>query len=206
MNMALKGFAIAATLFLLGCAAPRIHDEPFNYEEWSQMRFVGEAHVVNPENLPREGRQEAIRKLLNVEGQACFDRYVSSFTSYAQNVDRNAIRNSSTARKDFVRSLENMERELDQCLGEAGMEGGPYFVSVLEKTARPSEIFLVMAQNYQNQQNAKLVAAVMGAFSAGAVNGSLVPVSGYVRADGTYVRPHMRTAPDGYCWNNLSGC
>lgn len=170
------------------------------------MRFVGEAHIVSPESLPEKRRQEAVQKLLNVEGQACFDGYGNAFKRYAQNVDGYAIRNSGAARKGFVRSLENMERELDQCLGASGMEGGPYFVSMSGKSARPSEIFSVMAQNYQNQQNARLVVAVIGAFAAGYANGSLVPVSGHVRADGTYVRPHMRTAPDGYCWNNLSGC
>ena len=34
----------------------------------------------------------------------------------------------------------------------------------------------------------------------------LVWVNPYVRSDGTSVRGHYRTAPDGYCWNNLSGC
>jgi len=29
-----------------------------------------------------------------------------------------------------------------------------------------------------------------------------VYVRGYYRSDGTYVRPHIRSAPDGYKWNN----
>lgn len=29
-----------------------------------------------------------------------------------------------------------------------------------------------------------------------------VYVRGYYRRDGTYVRPHIRSAPDGYRWNN----
>ena len=35
---------------------------------------------------------------------------------------------------------------------------------------------------------------------------SLVWVNPYMRNDGTSVRGHYRTAPDGYCWNNFSGC
>lgn len=35
---------------------------------------------------------------------------------------------------------------------------------------------------------------------------SLIWVNPYVRSDGTSVRGHYRTSPDGYCWNNLSGC
>ncbi len=35
---------------------------------------------------------------------------------------------------------------------------------------------------------------------------SLVWVNPYMRSDGTSVRGHYRTAPDGYCWNNFSGC
>jgi hypothetical protein len=31
-----------------------------------------------------------------------------------------------------------------------------------------------------------------------------VYVRGYYRLDGTYVRPHYRTRPDGYFWNNWS--
>lgn len=31
-----------------------------------------------------------------------------------------------------------------------------------------------------------------------------VYVKGYYRKDGTYVRPHTRTAPDGIKWNNKS--
>lgn len=35
---------------------------------------------------------------------------------------------------------------------------------------------------------------------------ALVNVDGYFRSNGTYVQPHVRTNPDGVCWNNLSGC
>ena len=31
-----------------------------------------------------------------------------------------------------------------------------------------------------------------------------VPVRGYVKSNGTYVRPHYRSEPDGYFWNNWS--
>ena len=34
----------------------------------------------------------------------------------------------------------------------------------------------------------------------------LVWVNPYIRSNGTSVRGHHRTSPDGYCWNNLSGC
>ena len=33
-----------------------------------------------------------------------------------------------------------------------------------------------------------------------------VYVDGYYRRDGTYVRPHVRSNPDGNCWNNYGGC
>lgn len=33
-----------------------------------------------------------------------------------------------------------------------------------------------------------------------------VSVDGYYRSNGTYVAPHIRTSPDGVCWNNFSGC
>lgn len=35
---------------------------------------------------------------------------------------------------------------------------------------------------------------------------SLIWVNPYIRSDGTSVRGHHRTSPDGYCWNNISGC
>jgi len=38
----------------------------------------------------------------------------------------------------------------------------------------------------------------------GVVLGKDVYVRGYFRKDGTYVRPHWRTQPDGYFWNNYS--
>ena len=34
----------------------------------------------------------------------------------------------------------------------------------------------------------------------------LVWVNPYTRRDGTSVRGHYRTSPDGYCFNNFSGC
>jgi hypothetical protein len=37
-----------------------------------------------------------------------------------------------------------------------------------------------------------------------AFSGGLVWVRGYFRKDGTYVRPHFRTAPDGIPYNNFS--
>jgi len=33
-----------------------------------------------------------------------------------------------------------------------------------------------------------------------------VYVNGYTKSNGTYVSPHIRTSPDGYCFNNFSGC
>ena len=36
------------------------------------------------------------------------------------------------------------------------------------------------------------------------LNGDLVEVEGYHRADGTWVEPHFRTAPDSSLTNNLS--
>ena len=35
---------------------------------------------------------------------------------------------------------------------------------------------------------------------------AFVSVNGYFKSNGTYVAPHIRTSPDGYCWNNFSGC
>ena len=38
----------------------------------------------------------------------------------------------------------------------------------------------------------------------GDLNSELVQVDGYERADGTWVEPYLRTAPDGDVTNNLS--
>lgn len=38
----------------------------------------------------------------------------------------------------------------------------------------------------------------------GELNPDLVEVEGYERADGTFVEPYLRTAPDGDLTNNLS--
>ena len=35
---------------------------------------------------------------------------------------------------------------------------------------------------------------------------ALVLVNGYFKSNGTYVGSHYRTNPDGYCYNNCSGC
>jgi hypothetical protein len=40
--------------------------------------------------------------------------------------------------------------------------------------------------------------------SRGGYRGGDVSVRGYFRRDGTYVQPHMRSAPDGNFWNNWS--
>jgi len=42
------------------------------------------------------------------------------------------------------------------------------------------------------------------ALPTSARSGSAVWVRGYWRSDGTYVRPHWRSAPDGNPWNNWS--
>jgi len=38
---------------------------------------------------------------------------------------------------------------------------------------------------------------------AGEAQAQFVPVDGYVRQNGTYVAPHIRTFPDGNPFNNL---
>ena len=35
---------------------------------------------------------------------------------------------------------------------------------------------------------------------------ALVFVNGYFKSNGTYVSPYVRTNPDGFCYNNFSGC
>ena len=35
---------------------------------------------------------------------------------------------------------------------------------------------------------------------------ALVYVNGYFKSNGTYVKPYVRTNPDGFCYNNFSGC
>ena len=35
---------------------------------------------------------------------------------------------------------------------------------------------------------------------------AFVLVDGYYKSNGTYVGSHYRTSPDGFCWNNFSGC
>jgi|TARA_B100001964_G_C13810699_1_gene412922 hypothetical protein len=35
---------------------------------------------------------------------------------------------------------------------------------------------------------------------------ALVYVNGYFKSNGTYVSPYVRTNPDGFCYNNFSGC
>ena len=35
---------------------------------------------------------------------------------------------------------------------------------------------------------------------------ALVLVNGCFKSNGTYVGSHYRTNPDGYCYNNFSGC
>ena len=47
-----------------------------------------------------------------------------------------------------------------------------------------------------------LVAVVM--FSVAGNAHALVNVRGYIKSNGTYVAPHVRTNPDGCSWNNLS--
>ena len=33
-----------------------------------------------------------------------------------------------------------------------------------------------------------------------------VYVNSYLKSNGTYVESHIRTEPDGFCWNNFTGC
>ena len=60
-------------------------------------------------------------------------------------------------------------------------------------------------------KNIKIITALIIMLAGNAVlfssNASAyVYVDGYWRSNGTYVQPHIRTEPDGFCWNNFSGC
>ena len=54
----------------------------------------------------------------------------------------------------------------------------------------------------------KIMCAILGVillgFTVGISFAQDVYVHGYYRRDGTYVRPHYRTRPDGNLWNNYS--
>lgn len=49
-----------------------------------------------------------------------------------------------------------------------------------------------------------LAGSLLLVFAASVVWAGDVWVRGYTRRDGTYVRPHYRTRPDGNPWNNYS--
>lgn len=50
----------------------------------------------------------------------------------------------------------------------------------------------------------KLIEITLGLFFLSLTCSSQVRVRGYVRKNGTYVRPHIRSSPDGILWNNYS--
>ena len=50
----------------------------------------------------------------------------------------------------------------------------------------------------------KLIAITLGLFFLSLTCSSQVRVKGYVRKNGTSVRPHIRSSPDGILWNNYS--
>jgi hypothetical protein len=50
-----------------------------------------------------------------------------------------------------------------------------------------------------------LVMAVIGVIvSTASLASAQVRVRGYIRSNGTYVQPHIRTYPDGHLYNNYS--
>ena len=66
---------------------------------------------------------------------------------------------------------------------------------------------------YQGAKNPMKIVSILtalGVLAAAAIPAALPAeagnVRGYYRKNGTYVAPHYRTNPDGYCSNNLHGC
>ena len=53
-------------------------------------------------------------------------------------------------------------------------------------------------------RNGVLALAVMSSLFASSASWAYVSVRGYVRSNGTYVAPHIRTSPDGNPYNNFS--
>ena len=51
---------------------------------------------------------------------------------------------------------------------------------------------------------AALFVCLTGVSTIDAAQAQYVHVDGYVRSNGTYVAPHIRTYPDGNPWNNLN--
>jgi len=47
-----------------------------------------------------------------------------------------------------------------------------------------------------------LIGVLIGMFLSAIAFAGDVYVRGYYRSDGTYVRPHIRSSPDGFRWNN----
>ena len=63
----------------------------------------------------------------------------------------------------------------------------------------------------EKMKNIKIITALLimlagnaALFSSNA--SAYVYVNGYLKSNGTYVESHIRTEPDGVCWNNFSGC
>jgi hypothetical protein len=57
---------------------------------------------------------------------------------------------------------------------------------------------------YGTTSTADIIVYNPSASSGHAIPPRTIVVGGYFRKDGTYVRPHLRTVPDGIEWNNLS--
>lgn len=55
-------------------------------------------------------------------------------------------------------------------------------------------------------KNFSIAAIMVSAIITSIPASAQVSVQGYTRRDGTYVSPHIRTAPNGTCADNYSGC
>jgi hypothetical protein len=65
---------------------------------------------------------------------------------------------------------------------------------------------LMMAARIFLEIEMKRIVLAFAALAALATAADAGSVNGYFRRDGTYVQPHFRSNPDGYCFNNYGGC
>ncbi len=207
MKIRLLANAALITVFLGGCASPAAYYEhqkaQAELDRFVRAPYFADVDLVAPGQLTKD-QQDADVTARAPQLKPCIDSVETGLLG--MRLARSTL--------DLLHRGNDIDKAFDACARTVGLTGrinfkvGEEYLTFSEYIAqgtRAAEVASAAKEKVSASEQSNALA-----FAYGLSMRPLVPtpvyVAPHVRHDGSFVRGHVRTAPDGNCLNNLGGC
>lgn len=203
----MKLTALALSLALVGCASPAAYMQHQQaqtaLDQLSRAEYWVDVDLVNPGQLS-QAQQSAAVQALEPALKPCLDSVETGLLSLRL----------ARSKAEQLQMSQGVDNSFDACARKSGLTGrvnfkvGDKFLTFpefIEAGARAADAAAAAQTNVQAAESDNALAWAYG-LTIRPLAPQTVYVDPHMRSNGSFVRGHVRTSPDGYCMNNIGGC